>query len=215
VVAAIRSQQQKVWVVIDPRRTAQHIAIFAPLPHIASHVVQPKLVGRKASHWTSPWIAVVIAFNDRQYKSEERPSGGPVPVLRLIPSIISGSCRRRPTFVPFLRDIPRIHLDLATLLFRGAPYLIFQPYRGAPFFVLRQPVSSLSVNASLASTWAGTEVDTTFTATTNAGYYRWHGSWRYRGTIRDGCIRFPFLTRITGGYGPGLATNMMDRVMVY
>ena len=127
-------------VIIAPRRTAHHtvfhlsiIPINAPLPYVASHVVQPKLVCRKASRWTSPWIAVVIAFNDWV-------SGGPVLVQRLSPSVISGSSRRRPAFVPFLWDGPRIQLDLATLLFRVVPYLILQPNSGAPFFVLRQPV---------------------------------------------------------------------------
>src|SRR5208337_527169 len=59
------------------------------------------------------------------------------------PSVIPGSSRRRPAFVPFLWDVPRIQLDLAMLLFRGAPCLILQPNRGAPFFVLRQPVFSV------------------------------------------------------------------------
>ena len=67
---ASRSKQSAGEVTV-PRRTAQHtvlrlsiVPIFAPLPYVASHVVQTTKIRLKASHRTSPWIAVVIAFND-------------------------------------------------------------------------------------------------------------------------------------------------------
>ena len=54
-----------------PRCSAPHtvlffkfIPVFTPLPYVASHVVQPKLVRWKAPHGASSRIPVVVAFND-------------------------------------------------------------------------------------------------------------------------------------------------------
>src|SRR5580704_5024332 len=140
-VGAIRSKQV-VGVAIAPRRAAQHTSalknrqIFAPLPYVASHIVQTTKILLKASHWTSPWVAVVIAFNHLEVDGLD-------PVFCLFPGVIPSSSRRRPAFVPFPWDVPRKELDLATLLCRGTSYLILQSHRGAPFFVIRQPVFSV------------------------------------------------------------------------
>ena len=71
--------KQRVGVVIVPRRTSQHtvlllsvIPIFAPLPYVASHVVQTTKIRLKASYRTSPWIAVVIAFNAWPSRSQSQ-----------------------------------------------------------------------------------------------------------------------------------------------
>src|SRR5271165_4517023 len=56
VIAAVRGQQT-IRVVIVPRRTTQHaesvlriVPILTPLPHVASHIVQPILVCREAAN---------------------------------------------------------------------------------------------------------------------------------------------------------------------
>jgi hypothetical protein len=69
----------------------------------------------KTSHRTSPWITVVITFNDW-------PFGGPVPDLRLFPSIVPSSSRGPPAFVPFLWD--GILLSLSSGVF---PISLFRP----------------------------------------------------------------------------------------
>src|ERR1700736_86934 len=67
---ATKRCEQKVGVAMAPRRTAQHtvfilriVPVLAPLPHVASHIIQPILICREAPDRTRPRVSIVITLD--------------------------------------------------------------------------------------------------------------------------------------------------------
>jgi hypothetical protein len=117
-----------------PRRTAQHtifilriVPILAPLPHVASHIIQPILICREAPDRTRPRVPIFIAFDHgTAFRFVSNP--------RLLSAVITRSRRRRPLRTPWIK------VYLGTLLFRRISGFRIQSHCYTPFNVGRQPV---------------------------------------------------------------------------
>src|SRR6516165_4424201 len=103
--------------------------VFAPLPDVPAHVIQPGVICHKTSHWACPRITVVVPF-------DHWPVGGFLSNLRFLSGIVPCSLRRRPLLAP------RIKLDLAILLLRISSFLTLQPYADTPLRIGRQSIDS-------------------------------------------------------------------------
>src|SRR6516165_3274147 len=104
--------EQKVGVAMAPRRTAQHtvfilriVPILAPLPHVASHIIQPILICREAPDRTRARAPIVITL-------DHGPAFRFVSNPRLLSAVITRSRRRRPLRTPWIK------VYLGALLFR-------------------------------------------------------------------------------------------------
>jgi len=117
-----------------PRRTAQHtvfilriVPILAPLPHVASHIIQPILICREAPDRTRPRVPIVITL-------DHGPAFRFVSNPRLLSAVITRSRRRRPLRTPWIK------VYLGALLFRRISGFRIQSHCYTPFSVGRQPV---------------------------------------------------------------------------
>jgi hypothetical protein len=117
-----------------PRRAAQHtvfilriVPILAPLPHIASHIIQPILICREAPDRTRPRVPIFIPLDHgTAFRFVSNP--------RLLSAVITRSRRRRPLRTPWIK------VYLGTLLFRRISGFRIQSHCYTPFNVGRQPV---------------------------------------------------------------------------
>ena len=131
---AAKRCEQKAGVAMAPRRTAQHtifilriVPILAPLPHVASHIIQPILICHEAPDRTRPRIPIFITLDHgTAFRFVSYP--------RLLSTVIARSRRRRPLRTPWIK------VYLGTLLFRRISGFRIQSHCYTPFNVGRQPV---------------------------------------------------------------------------